>query len=301
MQRVRYSAATLEQKEKTGARADWLVHQAFPQLTGNQVEEAIETGLVRLVGPGSLKKGTRLTPEQTLDCEGLEARLVQLRLGNPGLKIAIVHEAPTFWLVDKPAGMPGHPLRLAETETVTHWAMAQDPDIARFFPQAQPTLTPHRLDTGTSGLLVVCRTPAAYDDWREQFQMKQVRKAYLAWCWGVAAEPEWVTENPIGKAKGEGGRMAVDGRDFREATTAVSVVKQLPDRFLAEVRCETGVTHQVRVHLSFAGYPLIGDRSYDTDFESRPDQPAHHLLRAHRLECEAVSCQADSAAFEALF
>jgi 23S rRNA pseudouridine1911/1915/1917 synthase len=293
--------ATLDQKQKTGARADWLVHQAFPQLTGNQVDEAIETGLVRLVGPGSLKKGTRLTPEQTLDCEGLETRLAQLRLGNPDLKIAVVHEEPTFWVVDKPAGMPGHPLRLAETQTVTHWALAQDPELARYFPQAQPTLTPHRLDTGTSGLLVVCRTPAAYETWRGLFQDKQVSKAYLAWCWGVADRSTWVIENPIGKAKGEGGRMAVDGRDFREATSTIKVLNQLSDRFLAEVRCETGVTHQVRVHLSFAGFPLIGDRAYDPDFSTRSDQPAHHLLRAAEIGCELARLKANSATFSALF
>jgi 23S rRNA pseudouridine1911/1915/1917 synthase len=290
----------LEPKEKTGARADWLLHQAFPQLTGSQVDEAIETGLVRLVGPGSLKKGTRLTAEQQLDCEGLEKRLIELREGNPALEVPVVHEDPTYWIVDKPAGMPGHPLRLAESDTVTHWALAHDPDVRRFFPQAQPTLTPHRLDTGTSGLLIVARTPKAYADWRERFDEKQVTKSYLAWCWGVPEKDSWTVDAPIGKDKGPASRMAVDGRDARLATSHVGVVKRLPDRFLAEVACETGVTHQVRVHLALGGFPLLGDRTYDTEFESRADQPANHLLRAARIECEGKVYEAP-AGFESLY
>src|SRR5690606_10773893 len=128
-------------------------------------------------------------------------------------------------------------------------------------------------DTGTSGLLIVCRTKRAFEAWRTRFTNKEVKKTYYAWCWGLPEREQWVCDAQIGKAKGKPGRMEGGGRDPRPAVSAISVLTVLEDRFLCQVDCETGVTHQVRVHLAASGYPLLGDRKYDKAFESRPLKP----------------------------
>ncbi len=235
----------------------------------------------------SLAKGTRLPEGETLDFARLQAHLEALARGNPGLVIPILRTEAGFWIVDKPAGMPGHPLRLEDTATVTHWALAQSPMLAKEFPFIQPTLTPHRLDTGTSGLLVVARTADAFAQWRRRFTAKEVKKTYRAWCWGVPPTDVWECREAIGKGKGKGGAvMAVGGREARPALSRVRVVRRHPDRFLVEVECETGVTHQVRVHLSHGGFPLLGDRKYDDQFAMRAEQPPWHQLRAIVLRWE---------------
>lgn len=292
---------TLDRKQKdnaTGVRADKLVQRAFPGLSGNQVDEAIETGLVRLKGEGSLSKGSRFSSVEELDFAALATRVEVLRAGNPDLKVPILHEEPDYWVVDKPAGMAGHPLRLSETETLTHWALARDRELLREFSSIQPILTPHRLDLGTSGVLIVARTEETYRAWRYRFEAKGVRKLYLAWCWGVPKEKSWVMALAIGKAKGGQGKMAVQGREARPALSRATVMKTFPDRFLVRVECETGVTHQVRVHLASAGFPLLGDEVYDPEYASRPGIFKWHLLRAIRLEWEGRIYEAETSIFE---
>lgn len=270
-----------KESARKGTRAEKLVRQAFPALTAAQAAEAIALGWVRATGP--LAKGTRLLDAQALEFGPLRAHLDALARGNPGLSVPILHTDSDFWAVDKPAGMPGHPLRLDENETVTHWALARDPELAGRFGGIQPTFTPHRLDTGTSGLLIVARTADSFAQWRARFTNKEVEKTYRAWCWGVPAAESWECRQAIGKGKGKAGTMAVDGREARPALSRVRVIRALSDRFLAEVVCETGVTHQVRVHLSHAGFPLLGDRKYDAAFNSRLETPEWHQLRAVRL------------------
>ncbi len=277
------------------------MRERFPGLSGPQIDEAIESGLVTSKNSSPLTKGTRIEGAHELDFSLLEARLELLSRGMHGLSVPVVHEEPDFWVVDKPAGMPGHPLRLSETDTLTHWALDRDPTLKREFPNAQPTLTPHRLDTGTSGVLIVARTAEAYQTWRYRFEAKGVRKQYLAWCWGAPSLTHWVMDAPLGKAKGSRGKMAENGTESRPALTRANVVRTLDDRFLVSLQCETGVTHQVRVHLASRGFPLLGDSIYDDRFQSRSTQPAHHLLRATRLEWEGRLYQVATDSFERAF
>ncbi len=281
---------------RPGERVDKRLRGLFPQLSGAQVEEALSLGLVQLDGRVPTK-GERLGTEQRLDCSQLERHLEGLRQGTPQLQIPLLHEEEGFWVVDKPAGIPSHPLKLADSHTVTAWAFAKDARVSQEFGGVQPTVTPHRLDTGTSGVLLVARTLDAYETWRKRFHEKQVTKVYLAWCWGVPEQAEWTIAAPIGRAKGPRGRWAVEGKEARLAKSTIEVVRRLPDRFLARVECKTGVTHQVRVHLSSCGYPLIGDSLYDLQWAERDFRPEFHQLRAAALRWEESQYGADCASF----
>lgn len=289
---------TLDRKRKSnGVRVDRWLKGAFPTLSGRLIEEALDLGLVRSSSGERLLKGAKVSPSEPLDFSRLVEAIEKAQKGNPGLKIEVLYEDEDIWVVDKPAGLPGHPLRLLESETVTHWAFARSSGLATEFKAVQPILTPHRLDTGTSGLLIVARSLDAYQAWRHRFDSGTVRKSYLAWCWGAPSASHWSCLDPIGKAKGKAAKWSVGGSEPRPAVSHVKVLKEREGRFLAEVECETGVTHQVRVHLAHSGHPLVGDATYDAKFAERPLQPPHHWLRAHLLRWERFSFSAPTEDF----
>ena len=176
--------------------------------------------------------------------------------------------------------------------SITAWMRKKHPEINQLFLEPQPTLTPHRLDTGTSGVLIVALSPVSFKSWRERFKNKEITKTYLAWCWGAPENDEYVVDYSIAHAIGDSQRMVVVKGEsghrppVLDALSYVKVVKRLPEHslFLAQVVCRTGVTHQVRVHLASLGFPLLGDKLYDTDYTRRTLTRDYHALRAVRLD-----------------
>jgi 23S rRNA pseudouridine1911/1915/1917 synthase len=282
-------------------RLDHWIGERFPGLTRNQVVEALEDALVRAADGSRLRKGDRVRAGAEPDCTRLEAHLHRIGAGNAALEVPVLLETPELAVVDKPAGMPGHPVHLRDFETVTHWALHRYPEIRSWCTVAQPTVTPHRLDTGTSGILLVARTAAEFSRWRRRFTRGEVEKRYLAWCWGAPRRDRWIIDRPIGHARGDRSRMEIREKRGRRAVSEVEVVRQLPDRFLCELLLKTGVTHQVRVHMAASGHPLLGDRRYDAEFAARPEQPAHALLRAVAVSCGDFEVGAPRREFVARF
>jgi 23S rRNA pseudouridine1911/1915/1917 synthase len=282
-------------------RLDHWLGQRFPGLSRRQVLEAIESGLVRARGGGKVRKGDRVVAGREPDCSRLEAHLQRLAAGNPDLFVPILLETEGLVAVDKPAGMPGHPVHLQDFDTVTHWALHRYPEIRTWATDCQPTVTPHRLDTGTSGVLLVARTGPEYERWRAHFSRSEVQKRYLAWCWGSPTRDRWIIDRPIGHARGDRSRMEVREKGGRRAVSEVEVLRHLPDRFLCELLLRTGVTHQVRVHMAACGHPLAGDRLYDAEFGARVERPEHALLRAVAICCGDFRVGAPREEFAALF
>lgn len=283
-------------------RVDRILKHRFPQLSSRQIEEAIDSGLVTKNGK-KIKKGERV-PQGVLEVEQLEGFLKILKQGNPELQVPIIYEEPGFWVVDKPAGMPSHPLSLFDKNTITQWAFARDSHLVQEFAEAQPTISPHRLDTGTSGLLVVCRTQSVFQEWRDRFKQKKVQKKYLAWCWGRPEKHEWTVDTSIGHSNSNIQKMVcVTGEEkFRppvlEAHTVAKWVREEGELSLWEVFCTTGVTHQIRVHLASVGLPLVGDKLYDPLYEKRSYQPLFHQLRAIELCWDNQMVKVDKEDFE---
>ena len=280
-----------KQKKRTGVRADRLISERFPTLTSRQGEEAFESGLILDSAGKRVKKGDRFDPEETLDSGLLSEHLLKLKAGNAELKIEVVANNPDWLAIDKPPGIPSHPLSLFDHETVTHWAFHHYPKVREAFSETQPTITPHRLDTATSGLLIVTLTKEAYEIWRARFKQHECTKVYLAWCWGKHPQEKFVIENFLAHDPKDFRRMVVagEGIKFRPPTIAakseVELVKVLSDNgpSLYRVTCNTGVTHQVRVQLAAAGLPLVGDELYDEKFANRSKRAPFHQLRAVEL------------------
>jgi len=283
-------------------RVDKQLQKLFPELSSRHIEEAIEAGWVTAEGK-KVRKGDRLRGNQ-LQCLSLQRHVSELRKGNPDIKLPIVWEGKTEWIIDKPAGMPSHPLSLFERETPTQWAFARIPEMWKEFPTVQPTVAPHRLDTGTSGVLVVCKSYESYLNWRGRFQSKSVHKKYLAWCFGKAPSKKLLIDLPIAHSPQDSRLMvAIKNQEkvrppIQEAVTQATLRREEKEMSLWEIECTTGVTHQIRVHLASMGLPLVGDSLYDPDYGTRQLKPKYHQLRAFELSWEGTTVVAPSELFE---
>jgi 23S rRNA pseudouridine1911/1915/1917 synthase len=198
------------------------------------------------------------------------------------VEVPIVHVDDAVLVVDKPAGLVVHPGAGHRDGTLVAGVLARFPDVAAVGDPARPGLV-HRLDRGTSGLLVVARTPAAHADLVAQLAARTVERRYTAVVLGVPEPRSGVVDAPIGRSSRDPTRMAVSATG-RPARTHYRVEADFTEPVAAArvgCRLETGRTHQVRVHLAAIGHPVVGDGSYGGD---RPTLPAPRpCLHAARL------------------
>lgn len=283
-------------------RLDRWIRDRYPGLTQAQAREIFDRGWVRDATGAALAKGQGLPKSKAPTLDAWEARLRELRRGDPTIELPVLAEAADYWVVDKPPGFPGHPVGIDDVRTATQWAFAKDPHAKEAFPEPVAMLTPHRLDLGTSGCLVVARTREGYDRWREKFSTHANVKTYLAWTWGTAGANACVIRHSIGPEPGDPRRRRAVGEQIRAegvypAETTVEPVHQTRTLTLWRARCRTGVTHQIRVHFASIGFPLVGDRLYDPEFAKRSLRPEHHWLRASMLDGPLGRFEAPTEAF----
>jgi 23S rRNA pseudouridine1911/1915/1917 synthase len=187
-------------------------------------------------------------------------------------------------VVSKPAGLVVHPGAGHAGGTLVNGLLHRFPDLAEVGDPARPGIV-HRLDRDTSGLMLVARSPRAYDVLVAALARREVDRRYLALVWGRFDAPRGVIDAPIGRSPTRRTRMAIRD-EGRAARTAYEVRHEYdtPAVSMLECRLETGRTHQLRVHLSAVGHAVVGDAAYRGDRPSlRPGRP---FLHAHRLELD---------------
>jgi 23S rRNA pseudouridine1911/1915/1917 synthase len=179
------------------------------------------------------------------------------------IAVVVVHEDRDVVVVDKPAGLVVHPGAGHRDDTLVSALLARYPDLAGTGDPARPGIV-HRLDKGTSGLLVVARSPRAYASLVAQMSGRSVTRRYTTLVCRHFDEREGVVDAPIGRSVRTPTRMAVTPRG-RDARTHYEVEQQFGRPFAASLlscRLESGRTHQIRVHLSAIGAPVLGDERY---------------------------------------
>ncbi len=235
----------------------------------SRARELIDSGAVRQ-GGRRLKKGDRLEAGSALEVQAeLEKPAV---VPQPELQLAVLFETPSLVVLDKLAGMPCHPLRAGETDTLANALVARFPECLSSGATPREAGLCHRLDRETSGAILAARTPEAFNALRGEFRRRAVEKVYLGLVTGKLAQPEGRIELPLG---GRGSltrpwRGARDGRALPALTSYRTLwsggraagTEAGATCSLLEVRIETGVRYQIRAHLAAIGHPLMGDVAY---------------------------------------
>jgi 23S rRNA pseudouridine1911/1915/1917 synthase len=239
-----------------GQRLDRHLAAAY-QLPRNQVQHWIRAGLVLLNGRPA-KPSQELAAGDRVECRPPPPRIEALT-PEPG-DLALIHQDADLVVLDKPAGLTVHPGAGRSTGTLVHLLLARYPEIGGVGGPGRPGVV-HRLDKGTSGVMVVARTAAAYQRLSRAFADREVRKTYLAIVHGAPAPAAGVIEAPIGRHRERRTEMTVRA-DGRPARTAFRTLAAGCGIALLEIDLATGRTHQIRVHLKSLGHPLVGDPTY---------------------------------------
>lgn len=260
-----------------GERLDRMLAARLPDVSRTQVQELIKAGEVtvndRPRKPAYLVEvGDRVSimlPEQEEE-EPVQPEPIPLN---------VVYEDDSLLAVDKPAGMVVHPAPGHRSGTLVNTLLYHYPEIAQVGPRKRAGIV-HRLDKDTSGILLVARTSEARALLQQQFKQREVHKTYLGLVEGQTQPPEGIIKVPIGRDPRDRKRMAAV-KGGRRSVTHYEAIEYLGDYTLLEVHPRTGRTHQVRVHLSWLGYPLVGDRVYGRQRQEL--LPDRHFLHASEL------------------
>jgi 23S rRNA pseudouridine1911/1915/1917 synthase len=236
-----------------GRRMDQALAEAFPDYSRSRLRGWLDAGRVTVNGSVPRAKDLVVGGETVVVMPEAAPRVTAL---PENLPLEVRHEDPDVLVVHKPAGLVVHPGAGNPTGTLMNALLYHDPRLADL-PRAGIV---HRLDKDTSGLMVVARTPRAYEGLVKQLSTRQVAREYEAICIGVMIGGGTV-DAPIGRHEIDRLRMAVR-RDGREAITHYRVVQRFRAHTHVRVQLATGRTHQIRVHLTHAGYPLVGDPVY---------------------------------------
>ena len=176
------------------------------------------------------------------------------------LPLRIIHEDPDLVVLDKPAGMVVHPAAGHDSGTLVNALLHHIKDLSGVGGELRPGIV-HRLDRGTSGVMVVAKNDRAHQELSRQFHDREVEKEYVALVWGVVHAGRRI-DAPIGRDPNDRHRMSTRARRARSAVTRVTFARQLKGVSLLRLAIATGRTHQIRVHLNAIGHPIVGDPVY---------------------------------------
>ncbi len=286
------SVAELEiEEEDAGLRVDVILVRRVPELSRARAKALIEEGAVRVDGRRVKKSyivsvGDRVTLEKTPGLVDFYAA------PDSGLALDVLVETDGYVVVDKPAGVPTHPLKEGELGTLAGALVARYPEMRDVgYSRREPGIL-HRLDNDTSGVVLAARDQTTFERLREQLQEGQIEKRYLARCQGSVPAPI-VIDTPIANDPRDRRRVRVckDPREIKRlraqpAQTEILTSTPAEHGSLIEVRANNARRHQIRAHLASIGHPLLGDTLYGGPPLAPPNR---HLLHALSIQLGTLS------------
>jgi len=243
--------------DKPGVRLDKYVCDKFAELSRTRIQKLIASGYIT-VNEHVAKAGLRLNAGDRLRV--ILPPTPPSQLVPEAIPLSIIYEDDDLLVIDKPAGLTVHPAPGHPAHTLVNAILSRFPHLAALSDSLRPGIV-HRLDRDTSGVMVVAKNSLAQAKLVEQFKTRSVAKAYLVLVKGRLTPENGVIEAPIGRDPRHRKKMAIVAKG-REARTEYRVVRYIGDYTLLEVMPETGRTHQIRVHFSAIGYPVVGDKVY---------------------------------------
>jgi 23S rRNA pseudouridine1911/1915/1917 synthase len=287
--------------EADGVRLDRFLVSVLAEHSRSQIQRLIKDGQVQ-VGGRAAKANQAVKAGQLVTVQVPEA--VDPAPRPEALPLPILYQDADLIVVDKPAGMVVHPAAGHDSGTLVNALLHHVTDLSGIGGEKRPGIV-HRLDRGTSGLMVVAKNDAAHEELSRQFHDREVEKEYVALVWGEVLAGRRI-DAPIGRDPGDRKKMSARARRSREAVTRITRAEPFGRALtLARVAIHTGRTHQIRVHLSAIGHPIVGDSLYGGVHRRVPgdlraithlDRPFLHAARlafthptdGRRMEFESV-------------
>lgn len=256
------------------------VDKAVALLSGlprREISLLVEAGAILVDGHPVTSRSRKLTAGAVLVVH-LPAPVDRSLVADPTVEVRVVFEDAQVLVVDKPAGLVVHPGAGNQGGTMVHGLLARYPDLVGVGGDATRPGIVHRLDVGTSGLLVVARTDAAHAHLVAQLAARTVERRYRTVVHGAVAAPAGLVDGPLGRHPRDPTRFAVVAGG-KEARTRYEVMDRGEHTTLLACRLESGRTHQIRVHLSAIGHPVVGDVTYGGRLELGLHRPYLHAFR----------------------
>ncbi|MCS7233921.1 MAG: RluA family pseudouridine synthase [Synergistetes bacterium] len=242
--------------EEAGKRLDKFLAEKLLEFSRSFIKDLIEEGKVK-VNEKKSEPSYKIKAGDEIKIEEFSPPQKELKPQDIALKT--VYEDEDILIIDKPAGMAVHPAPGCEENTVVNALLNRYKDLPASSPERPGII--HRLDKDTSGLMIIAKSPLAYNKLSKDFAERKIDKKYLALLVGNLPIDEGVIDLPIGRDPFDRKKMKVT-LGGREAITLFKVLKRYKNFTLVEVKIKTGRTHQIRVHFSYEGYPVAGDEIY---------------------------------------
>jgi 23S rRNA pseudouridine1911/1915/1917 synthase len=249
-------------------------------LSRSQVDKLIKSGLVKL-NNGPAKHGYRIKTDDRILVKVPPAK--EIEAGPEDIPLDIVYEDNDIIVINKPPGIVVHPAAGNAEHTLVNALLHHCKDLSGIGGSIRPGVV-HRIDKDTSGLIVFAKNDEAHLNLAKQIKDREVKKLYLALVYGKMKSNSGIIDAPMGRHPVHRKKMAVirsQNLKKRDALTYYKVVKRYIGYTLVELDLKTGRTHQIRVHLSYIGYPVVGDRTYSK--KNNEIGASRQLLHAYQI------------------
>jgi 23S rRNA pseudouridine1911/1915/1917 synthase len=260
-----------------GRRLDHWLHDRLPQYSRARIQEWIKAGRAQVNGANGRASYT-LRAGDAVDLE--PAELAPLKATPEAIPLRVLYEDDAVIAIDKPAGMVVHAGAGVHSGTLVNALLHRFDSLSQLGGDLRPGIV-HRLDRHTSGVLLVAKNDAAHQELARQFSSREVEKIYIALVQGIVRNDTGRIERPIARDPVRRTRMTARLGQGRAAWSEYRVLRRYAKSTLLEVRIGTGRTHQIRVHLSSIGHPVVGDTLYGA--QAQPALGGRFFLHAHRV------------------
>ena len=259
----------------SGKRIDKYLNENT-EYTRSKIQKMIENGNI-LVNDIKVKDSYKVKENDYITIEALEETTDILPENIP---LDIYYEDDDLIVVNKPSGMVVHPAPGNYTGTLVNALIYHTNNLSKVNTNIRPGIV-HRIDADTSGLLLVAKNDKSHNILAEAIQKKEVVREYIALVEGIIMEDTATIDAPIGRDKNNRKKMTVTIENSKDAVTHIRVLERYKDSTLIRCKLETGRTHQIRVHLSYIGHPVVNDPVYG--YKKLIDKDFGQMLHAEKL------------------